>query len=49
MNGTSDNRIEFPQYLPVWEETFRDDHTEIEYHDPALRAAKDMPNLHEQV
>lgn len=41
----SKNRTEFPQYLPFWDEAFHDDPAEFEYHDPALRAAKDMPNL----
>ena len=41
----STTRTEFPQYLPFWDEAFPDDPAEFEYHDPALRAAKDMPNL----
>ena len=41
----SNTRTEFPHYLPFWDEAFYDDPTEFEYHDPALRAAKDMPNL----
>ncbi|KUJ22083.1 putative alpha-ketoglutarate-dependent sulfonate dioxygenase [Mollisia scopiformis] len=39
-------RTEFPEYLPVWEEgIWHDDFPEFEYHDPALRANKKMPNL----
>lgn len=39
-------RTEFPEYLPVWEEgIWHDDFPEFEYHDPALRADKNMPNL----
>lgn len=40
------HRTEFPDYLPTWEPgIWHDDFPMFEFHDPALRASKEKPNL----
>lgn len=45
-DGAAKLRTNFPVYLPSWDDkTFHEDPPTFEYHDPALRAATEMPNL----
>ena len=38
-------RTDFPEYLPTWDKLWFEKCPDFEYHDPALRAEKEMPNL----